>query len=135
MNAPDFWGVVERIRATDGRFAPEAYAFVMDGLDHTVSELDERRHVTAGELLQGLFRFARDRYGMMAYDVLRAWGIQSGSDVGEIVFQLCDAGILSRRPEDTREEFDGPLDLKQVLEDDYFDSHTPFDSGAAPDFD
>ena len=135
MSTPDFWGVVERIRAADGRYDGEAYAFVMDGLDHTVGELEERRHVTAGELLQGLVRFARDRYGMMAYDVLRAWGIGTGSDVGEIVFQLCDAGILARRDEDTREQFDLPLDLKQVLEDEYFDSHTPFDRGAAPDFD
>lgn len=122
MGASEFWLVVERIRAADGRYAGDAYAFVMDGLDHTVRALDERRHVSAGELLSGLCRFARERYGMMAYDVFRAWGISSGSDVGEIVFQLVDAGILARREEDTREEFDTPLDLKQALEDSYFDS-------------
>jgi uncharacterized repeat protein (TIGR04138 family) len=121
VGASEFWLAVERIRAVDGRYAPDAYAFIMDGLDHTVRALDERRHVTAGELLTGLCRFARARYGMMAYDVLRVWGIRSGSDVGEIVFQLIDAGMLARRDEDAREDFDTPLDLKQALEDSYFD--------------
>lgn len=121
MGASEFWLAVERIRALDGRYAADAYAFIMDGLDHTVRALEQRRHVSAAELLTGLCRFARDRYGMLAYDVLRAWGIREGSDVGEIVFQLIDAGILSRRDEDAREDFDTPLDLKHALEDSYFE--------------
>lgn len=121
MGAAEFWIVVDRIRAVDGRYSRDAYAFVMDGLDYTVRALEERRHVSARELLDGLCVFARGRFGMMAYDVLRAWGIHAGSDVGEIVFQLVDAGILSRREEDMREEFDAPFDLKRVLEDSYFD--------------
>jgi uncharacterized repeat protein (TIGR04138 family) len=125
VSASEFWTVVERIRAADGRYARDAYAFVMDGLDQTVRSLEERRHVTAHELLEGLCRFARARFGMMAYDVLRSWGIRSGSDIGDIVFQLVDAGILSRRDEDRRDEFDAPLDLKAVLEDSYFDSIEP----------
>lgn len=125
MSASEFWTVVERIRASDGRYSDDAYAFVMDGLDHTVRALPERRHVSGQELLAGLCRFARDRYGMMSYDVLCSWGIRRGRDVGEIVFQLVDAGILSRRDEDTREDFDTPLDLKQVLEERYFDFDPP----------
>lgn len=133
MGAQDFWVMVDRIRASDGRYAGDAYAFVMDALDHTVRELGERRHVTAAELFQGMCRFARGRYGMMAWDVLRNWGIRSASDVGDIVFQLCDAGILSRREEDTRGQFDLPVDLKQVLEDEYFELHSPFDPDVAPE--
>lgn len=129
MSATEFWAVVDRIRAEDGRYAADAYAFVMDGLDHTVRDLDERRHVSGHELLDGLCRFARGRFGMMSYDVLCAWGIHSGSDVGEIVFQLVDAGILARRDEDSREDFNTPLDLKQVLEDAYFDSSEAQDVG------
>jgi len=121
MSVSEFWIAVERIRERDPRYGRDAYAFVMDGLDHTVSALEERRHVTARELLYGLCAFARNKFGMMAFDVLRSWGIGSGSDVGEIVFHLIDAGILSRRDEDSREEFDTPLDFKQALEDSYFD--------------
>jgi uncharacterized repeat protein (TIGR04138 family) len=121
MNVGDFWMLVDRIRARDPRYARDAYAFVMEGLDHTVSALDERRHVSGQELLEGMCVFARGKFGMLAFDVLRTWGIASGRDVGEIVFQLIDAGILSRQEEDTLEDFDTPLDLKQVLEDSYFD--------------
>jgi uncharacterized repeat protein (TIGR04138 family) len=122
VGIPHFWAVVEKIRAADGRYTGDAYAFVMDALEHTVSALDERRHVSGGELLDGLCRFARARYGMMSYDVLCAWGIRSGSDVGEIVFQLVDAGVLARREHDARADFDTGLDLKHVLEDAYFDA-------------
>ena len=125
MSAQEFWQVVERIRAVDGRYARDAYAFVMDGLDQTVRVLDERRHVSAGELLDGLCRFARERFGMMGYDVLSAWGVRTPSDVGEIVFQLVDAGILSRREEDLRDDFEQPFDLKHALEDSYFDAFEP----------
>lgn len=126
MSTSEFWTTVERIRAVDGRYARDAYAFVMDGLDHTVRALDERRHVSGPELLDGLCRFARARFGMLAFEVLHNWGITTGSDIGEVVFQLVDAGILSRRDEDTREDFDTPLDLKVALEDSYFSSgHAP----------
>lgn len=121
MSVGDFWMAVEQIRERDPRYARDAYAFVMDGLDHTVSALEERRHVTARELLYGLCAFAREKFGMLAFDVLQSWGIRSGSDVGAIVFHLIDAGILSRRDEDAREDFDTPLDFKQALEDSYFD--------------
>jgi uncharacterized repeat protein (TIGR04138 family) len=120
--ASEFWTVVERIRAADGRYASDAYAFVMDGLDHTVRALEERRHISAIELLEGLCGFARDRFGMLAFDVLDRWGVRSGSDIGEIVFQLVEAGILSRREEDAREDFDIPFDLKAALEDSYFET-------------
>ncbi|HET6348003.1 MAG TPA: Minf_1886 family protein [Candidatus Krumholzibacteria bacterium] len=113
---------MERIRAEDGRYARDAYAFVMDGLDYTVRARAERRHVSARELLVGLCRFARDEYGMLGFDVLSSWGISSASDVGDIVFQLVDAGILSRRDEDARSDFDIPFDLKHALEDSYFAS-------------
>lgn len=117
----EFWQAVQGIRRQDGRFAPEAYAFVMEALDVTVNALPERRHVTAAELVEGLRRAAGERYGMLAYTVLQKWGIASGSDVGDIVFQLIDAGILSRRDEDSREDFDAAGDLRTDLEDRYFE--------------
>ena len=125
MGTTEFWTAVERIRAADGRYAREAYAFVMDGLDRTVRALDERRHISALELVRGLCAFARDRFGLMAYDVLVNWGIHSSSDVGEVVFQLVDAGILSRREDDARADFDEAVDLRQALEENYFGAGGP----------
>ncbi len=118
----EFWEAVGRIRADDGRYEPDAYAFVMEALDLTVRSLDERRHVSGSELVEGAMRLARDRYGMMAFAVLEKWGLLSGSDVGEIVFQLVEVGILSRRPEDSREDFEGLGSFKTRLEDRYFET-------------
>lgn len=115
----EFWQAVQRIRADDARYAPEAYAFVMEALDFTVRSLPARRHVSGPELVAGLCRAAGERFGMLAFAVLEKWGIRSGSDVGEIVFQLIDVGILARRDEDTREEFDDTGSLRADLEDRY----------------
>ena len=120
MSRSEFWLLVERIRAADGRYRPEAYAFVMEALDATVRSAGERRHVSAAELLAGACEHARRVYGLMALTVLRSWGIRTGSDVGEIVFQLIDAGVLSRRDEDTRADFDQEIDFQTILEENYF---------------
>ncbi len=112
----EFWGAVERIRDTDDRFAPDAYAFVMDSLDFTMRRIGERRHVSAEELVRGLCANAKHRFGLFAFTVLEKWGLQSSDDVGTIVFQLIDVGILSRQEGDTREGFERVVDFRDALE-------------------
>jgi uncharacterized repeat protein (TIGR04138 family) len=122
VSRSEFWSTVERIRAADDRYTPDGYAFVMEALDATVRAAGERRHVSAAELLRGACRYARQRYGLLALTVLRSWGIRSGSDVGEIVFQLIEAGVLAKRDEDTRADFDHGIDFQTALEENYFDT-------------
>lgn len=112
----EFWAAVERIREQDGRYARDAYAFVMDSLDFTMRVVGERRHVSAAELVRGLCANARQRFGLFAYTVLSKWGLGTSDDVGEIVFQLIDAGILSRQDSDNRADFDGVVDFREALE-------------------
>ena len=118
MNAPqsEFWETVERIRAEDGRYARDAYPFVMDSLDFTMKQIGVRRHVSAAELVRGLCDNAKHRFGLFAYTVLAKWGIERSDDVGEVVFQLIGAGILSRQEGDARADFNGVLDLREALE-------------------
>jgi uncharacterized repeat protein (TIGR04138 family) len=117
----DFWKAVERIRAVDDRFEPEVYDFTMQALEYTIQRVGERRHVRAEELLDGLSGYARLRFGLLAADVLAKWGVRSASDVGAVVFQMVDAGILARQESDRREDFNRGFDLKRSLEDSYFD--------------
>ena len=117
----DFWAVVKRIRSADDRIRPEAYAFVMESLDFTINNLGERRHVDARELLDGLCGYARERYGMLGHDVLSRWGVATPDAFGRIVFQLVDAGVLSKRSEDRPDDFRVEFDLKSAIEDDYFE--------------
>jgi uncharacterized repeat protein (TIGR04138 family) len=118
----EFWTAVERIRALDGRYGRDAYVFVMESLEFTIEQVGERRHVGAGELLDGLCAYARRRFGLLALTVLASWGIVESGDVGEIVFQLIDAGILSRQDGDARADFDGACDFQRILDDGYFEA-------------
>jgi len=120
VSRSEFWSLVERIRTEDGRYRPEAYAFVMEALDATVRSAGERRHVSAAELLAGACDHAGRVYGLMALTVLSSWGIRAGSDIGEIVFQLIDGGVLSKRDEDARADFDQEIDFQAILEENYF---------------
>ena len=112
----EFWATVERIRAGDGRYARDAYGFVMDSLDFTMRSAGERRHVSGAELVHALCANAKQRFGLFAYTVLSKWGLRSSDDVGDIVFQLTEAGILSRRESDTRADFERVLDFREALE-------------------
>jgi uncharacterized repeat protein (TIGR04138 family) len=116
-----FWHVVEQIREKDSRFKPEAYGLVMEALDFTMRRLGERRHISAAELLRGVCDHAKDRYGLLAWTVIESWGITSGRDVGTIVYQLIEVGVLARQDSDRFEDFGADWDFKDILERRYFD--------------
>ena len=120
--APSFWDAVDAVREQDPRYRREAYGFLMMALAATVEALPparradpERRHLSGPELLDGMIALAHREFGVMAPTVFREWGVTHSSDVGTMVFQLIDAGHLSARPEDRREDFDGRPDLLAAL--------------------
>ena len=79
------------------------------------------RQVSAVELLEGLCRYARVKFGLMASTVLERWGVDTPSDVGAVVYQLVDAGILSKQESDLLQDFDVSYNFKDTLERGYFD--------------
>ena len=101
--------------ARDPRYKPEAYVFVHDALGHTWSRLDQRRHITGRELLDGIKDLALKRYGPMARAVLNSWGIRTTDDFGAIVFNLVDAGVLSKTEEDHIEDFHAVYDFEEAF--------------------
>ena len=104
-----------QIIAQDPRYKPEAYLFVHDALGHTWARLDQRRHVTGRELLDGIKYLALERYGPMARAVLNSWGVRTTDDFGAIVFNLVDAGPLSKTEEDHIEDFRDVYDFDDVF--------------------
>ena len=117
----EFWDAVGEIRESDGRFHPQAYQFVMVALSRTVDALPEsrrqdpaRRHLSGRELLHGAVELAQEEFGSCAPMVFREWGVRVSEDVGTMVFQLVEIGLLSARPEDTLEDFRG-FDLNRAL--------------------
>jgi uncharacterized repeat protein (TIGR04138 family) len=112
---------IQAVRKRDRRFSRNAYYFVLDALDFTMSHLGreaktgEDRHVGGRELLIGIKEYAADQFGPMAELVFERWGVRAPADFGEIVFNLIDAELLSRRPSDSRLDFVDGVDFHQVF--------------------
>ena len=124
--SPELDGPEDRImqlRRRDRRFARNAYYFVLDALDYTLVHYGkdrltgEDRHVGAKELLSGIRDLAVDQFGSMASFVFHQWGVNTTRDFGEVVFNLIDAGLLSRRAEDSRLDFADGYDFEATFEE------------------
>ncbi|KPJ53997.1 hypothetical protein AMJ39_02200 [candidate division TA06 bacterium DG_24] len=111
---------IERVALEKGRYAPAAYEFLLQGLEYTLEQVGERRHVSGQELLDGVRRLALESYGPLAKTVFSYWGVTRTDDFGEIVFDLIDAGILSKRTEDRKEDFTDVFDFEREFEVNYW---------------
>ena len=106
---------LEQVIAHDPRYKAEAYVFVNQALSHTVSRLRERRHVTGQELCAGALDLALKVYGPMAKAVLNSWGIHTTDDFGSLVYNLIDAGLMSKTEEDSIEDFHAVYDFDDAF--------------------
>jgi uncharacterized repeat protein (TIGR04138 family) len=119
----------------DPRYAYEAYEFVFAALAHTQKalgrvphgeaggeaggEAESSNHVSGPELLRGVRDFALREFGLMARAVFRRWGIDRTDDFGEIIFNLIEANLMSKTPEDSRRDFHAVYDLDEELVNGY----------------
>jgi uncharacterized repeat protein (TIGR04138 family) len=104
-------GVVER----DARYACHAYRFVYEALDYTLKKIGCKRHVSGRELLFGIRDLAIEQFGGLANMVFDGWGIKSTADWGQIVWNLADAGLMSRSESDTLSDFEDVYDFARTF--------------------
>jgi uncharacterized repeat protein (TIGR04138 family) len=103
--------ILDRIRqeiiesGRDTRYKLSAYEFVLNGLEFYLAHLGEKRHVTGQEFSTGLLLFAQRQFGPLALNVLNTWGITGTIDLGNIVYNLIDIGLMSKQPEDSLDHF------------------------------
>jgi uncharacterized repeat protein (TIGR04138 family) len=100
----------------DRRFAPDAYGFVIAGLEFYLAKIGEKRHVGGAELSRGLAEYASIQFGPFATRVLSKWGISDTNDFGYVVYNLIGIGLMSKQELDKVEDFFGVLDLGQYLD-------------------
>ena len=119
MQKRDFDETVECILAQDSRYHANAYALVRDALDftmkHGAKDGGHGHHVSGQELLDGFRRFSLREFGPMAPTVFEEWGITCCRDIGEMVFNLIEAGIFGKTDSDTIEDFDGRYDFEEAF--------------------
>ena len=89
--------------------------FVYEALPVAQQLFTRERHVSGKELLEGIKKLARERFGLMARTVLDSWGVRTTEDFGNIVFNLVNAELLSRTEEDTIEEFSDVYDFDEAF--------------------
>ena len=123
MQDLDFTEIVDLICKEDSRYDKKAYAFVRQGLDHTVKGIkkadpartQQSQHVAGRELLEGMRVYALDQFGPLAKTVLDSWGIHRCADFGEIVFNLIEYRIFSKTETDRREDFADIYDFDEAF--------------------
>ena len=114
---------IQKVRRQDRRFSRHAYYFVLDALDYTMTHFGrdqltgEDRHVGGRELIVGIKEYASEQCGPMAAMVFERWGVKGASDFGEIVFNLIDVELLSRRPCDSRLDFVDGIDFRETFDE------------------
>jgi uncharacterized repeat protein (TIGR04138 family) len=128
---------LERMRRraeNDGRYAPEAFWFVSEAIGQTAQWLRDGAiqennrgprgegegsvfHVSGQELLVGIRRLAKERWGMMTPRVFERWGVRRTEDFGEIVFLMVDDQELQwrKRETDTKEDFANGFDIQTAF--------------------
>ena len=107
------------LRARNPRYLEAAYIFVLSALNFVLERLTEPRHISGAELAEGVRDHAIERFGPMARSVLEHWGIESTTDVGEIVFLLVETGVLIKQDEDSRADFEDVFDFDDAFATQY----------------
>lgn len=123
---------IAKLLQDDRRYRFEAYALVFEALNYAHQELgmgaasaagdpegQAERHLTGQQLCEAIRQYALEQYGLMAETVLKAWGVTSTSDFGEIVFNLIRIGQMRKTPDDKREDFDDVYDFKKQFRHDF----------------
>jgi len=107
----EYLAALKSIVRADRRYDLEAYLLVQNALSFLLSRMEERRHVSAGELLEAIRQYAGREYGPLGREVLEHWGVRRPEDFGEIVFNMIDRGLLRKTDEDRKEDFSGNEDF------------------------
>jgi len=114
-----FEDALDAVLEKDPRYPRSAYMFVQRALDFFRQHHGghgEAGHLHGEELLRGVRELAIVEFGPMARTVLGTWGLRRGEDVGEIVYNLIEVGLMNKTPEDRKEDFHGVMDFEDSMD-------------------
>lgn len=111
-------GELRRLVRERRRYPLEAYMFLYQALDVAQRLVGEKRHVSGRELCEGFRQLAADHFGPLALPVLRRWGVRRTDDLGVMVFDLVERGLMGKTDDDRVEDFDDVFDFADVLDPD-----------------
>ena len=104
----DYEAALDRVLEKDPRYSRPAYFFVQRALQFYREKHGGQQgggHIKGQQLLHGVRELALDEFGPMARSVLNSWGLGEGEDIGEIVYNLINAGLMSKTRNDRKKDF------------------------------
>ncbi|MFV0338272.1 MAG: Minf_1886 family protein [Chthoniobacterales bacterium] len=113
---------IEAICSQDPRYSRGAYAFLNQALQTILKKQKKPRkdypasHVNAIQLLEGFRAHALKEFGPMTSNVLDYWGVHSCKDIGNMVYNLIEAGVFGKTDEDSLEDFEEIFDFYSAFE-------------------
>ncbi len=116
---------MEEVIRSDGRYPPEAFAFLHDGLSHAVKDIhgqegapveDAQRHVSGRQLCLALKDLAIERWGLLAKTVLGKWNIHASIDFGNMVYLLIENNFMRKTDDDSIEDFRDVFDFDEAFD-------------------
>ncbi len=110
MHQLNFDDVLDKMVEQNPRYRRDAYLFLREALEFTQKAISKAnknqvRHITGGELLNGIREYALALYGPMAVTLLEEWGITSCEDFGHMVFLMVENNLLRKTEQDSLEDF------------------------------
>jgi len=115
----DYMLKIEALVKKHKEYKTEAYHFVMAGLNATLSDMGEHRHLSGQELSNGIKDYALNQYGPLTIAVLEHWGLKETFDFGKVVYYLIDSKLMTKTEEDTVEDFKDVYAFEDVFKKNY----------------
>lgn len=97
------------------RWPLDAYLFVYQAIDAAQRQVGERRHVTPRELLEGFRTLAIEHFGPLALMVCRGWKLERTIDVGQMVMDMVDRGLMTKTDTDRLEDFADAFSIEEAF--------------------
>ena len=116
MSQVDLLDELRALVRKDGRFAIEAYLFLYQALERAQANVGSPRHVNGKELLEGFRQLVCESFGPLAPMVLGQWRLTSTEDVGAMVFNLVETGLMGKTDEDCLEDFSGAYSFEEAFD-------------------
>jgi uncharacterized repeat protein (TIGR04138 family) len=120
MQKLEFAEAVESVVSKSPQFDRDAYFFLKEALDFTVSQFKKGRapstgHVSGQQLLEGIRQYALKQFGPMVPTVFGYWNVLRCEDFGVMVYHLIEAGVFGKSDRDSLEDFKGAYSFHEAF--------------------
>lgn len=106
------------IKEKNGKYPEKAYLFafkILKDLAKNNKNQQKSENIKAANLLITFRNYALNEFGPMTASVLQEWNICSCRDLGNVIFDLVNAGVLEKDETDRIEDFEEIYDFNEAF--------------------